>query len=345
MIKESSRTTITTLVGVAGIVVLVGVLLIVPEYAPQTGSVVPQGKTSGTLLISGYNSVVESYALVVMAGSERGIWNNSGINPDFVTTQGKTNVASDITAHVSRGIKLGINIPSEIILARANGAPVKIVAAFTGEITPNVYTRADSPINTAKDLDGKRIGVFLVPGAGQRQLQFVADTLGFKPVIVTAGDAFNADIRLQRGDIDAYVSSDPSSLQLVESGRRKVVLKLADGIPKPYATFAVWATDDLIEQDPNLVKRFVTATLETVKYLQENPTYTATLYQKLIPDAQPEIARLAVSQIDWRPEGKGSGDDLGLAVANIWTYARAVNILPQSTAVRIEDTINARFLP
>ena len=133
--------------------------------------------------------------------NERGIWANNGIDPDFVATQGKTNVAADIKEQVSQGIKMGINVPSEILLARVNGAPVKIVAGFTGESFTKIYAKADGAIQTFKDLDGKKVGVFNVPGAVQRQVQYVANRLGIKPEIVAAGDLVNQDLRLQQGSI------------------------------------------------------------------------------------------------------------------------------------------------
>ena len=39
-------------------------------------------------------------------------------------------------------------------------------------------------------------------------------------------------------------------------------------------------SDGLVEQNPDLVKRFVKATLETVGYLKDNPDHAADLYIK-----------------------------------------------------------------
>lgn len=341
-----SKSVLTSIAVIVAVGALAAFIFTIPETPPKQAAPAPQlGQIqSGKHRVSGYNPIVESYALVVMAASESGIWAKNGIDPEFIEKQGRTNVAADIKEQVSQGVKMGMNVPSEILLARVNGAPVKIVAGFSGESFAKIYTKADGPVQNAKDLDGKKIGVFNVPGAVQRQVQYVANRLGIKPEIVAAGDLVNQDLRLQQGSIDAYVSSDPAALQQVESGKRKVVLKIADGLPKPWVSFAVWATDDLIEQDSELVKKFVKATLESVQYLKDNPSYAQGLYRKL-PGVQSELATLAVSQIDWRPEGKGSGSDLVAAVTNVWNYSRDVGVLPASTAVKVEDTINTKFLP
>jgi hypothetical protein len=48
----------------------------------------------------------------------------------------------------------------------------------------------------------------------------------------------------------------------VDSGELRVLVPLADVYPKPYTAVVIWATDDLIRDDPGLVGAFVQATLE-----------------------------------------------------------------------------------
>ena len=61
------------------------------------------------------------------------------------------------------------------------------------------------------------------------------------------------------------------------SGELRVLVPLADIFPKPYTAVVLWATDDLIQQDPELVRAFVDATLETVRYVKEHPGDAADL--------------------------------------------------------------------
>ena len=67
-------------------------------------------------------------------------------------------------------------------------------------------------------------------------------------------------------------------MTLVESGDPRLVLPLADIYPKPYTAVVVWAADELIEQNPDRVAKFVKATLEIAGYLKANPGYASELY-------------------------------------------------------------------
>jgi ABC-type nitrate/sulfonate/bicarbonate transport system substrate-binding protein len=307
-----------------------------PQTAPSPGQV-------GKLKVSGYNPTVEAYSLVVMTATERGIWASNDINPEFVTLPGRTTLAADIKDQVDSGIKIGLNVATEALLARANGVPIKIVAGYTGDIPTKIYVRASGPIKTVRDLDGKKVGVFIVPGSEQRRLLYISSKLGIKTESVSSGDLTNQDISLQQGRIDAFVSADPAALQMVDSGKLRVLISVSDVLPKPWANFVVWATDDIIQQNPDIVKKFVKATLEAVKYLKDNPSYATDLYAKTA-GAQKGLAEKTISQLDWRVDGRGSGQDLAAAVVNVWQYGKDVDIIPASTVVKPELAVDTKFV-
>lgn len=70
---------------------------------------------------------------------------------------------------------------------------------------------------------------------------------------------------------------------------------MRDVLPKQYVSVVVFATDDLIEQNPDLVRRFVKATLETAKYLKENPGCASELCIKKT-NAPKDLADDAIAQ-------------------------------------------------
>ena len=108
-----------------------------------------------------------------------------------------------------------------------------------------------------------------------------------------------------------------------------------------------WATEDLIAANPDLVRRFVAATLEAAQYLKDHPAYASDRYarQRNAPKAlahQVAAARLTQSL---SPDGRGSGGDLVAAVAGNWKFMTESGAVPASTAVSIEDVVDARLLP
>jgi ABC-type nitrate/sulfonate/bicarbonate transport system substrate-binding protein len=132
----------------------------------------------------------------------------------------------------------------------------------------------------------------------------------------------------------------------VDSGVVRLLLPLADIYPKPYTAVVVWATDELIERNPDLVAKFVGATLEIVQYLKGNPGYASELYVKRT-NAPKDVADKAVASLNHilAPGGRGSGDDLIAAVAGNWQFITESGAVPANTSVKMEEVVDARFLP
>ena len=100
-------------------------------------------------------------------------------------------------------------------------------------------------------------------------------------------------------------------------------MPLAEVYPKPYTAVIVWATDNLVRQNPDLVKRFTKATLETIKYLKGNPGYASDLYIKRTR-APKDVADRAVGELNkfLVSSGRGSGQDLVAAVGGHWRFTK-----------------------
>lgn len=338
-ISRLSLALIVVIVLAAGsVMVFFGAQLLNPTPTPQSA---PE-----RLAVSGYFADSEGAFLLMDAGRDRGIWKQAGLDPDFVTIPGRAVLAADIKEQVASGIKMGVSIASEVLLARANGVPVKIVAGYVGEAPVKVFVKTDHPAKTIQDLDGKRIGVFSNDHYTYRMVGYLSQKLGVKLEPVAVGDLPSNIAALKTGRTDAFIfgTSSGVALLLVDSGELKILLDMRDVLPKPFVSFVVFATDDIIDSNPDLVKRFVKATLETISYLKENPNYAADLYSRKTA-APKDLADKAVSQLDWRPNGRGSGADLTTAVTNNWQYNKESGAIPPNINVKIEEAVDARFLP
>jgi ABC-type nitrate/sulfonate/bicarbonate transport system substrate-binding protein len=151
---------------------------------------------------------------------------------------------------------------------------------------------------------------------------------------------------LKSGDIDAFYSAEGAALTLVDSGELQLILALSDIYPKPYTAVVVWAADDLIDQNPDLVAKFVRATLEIVGYLKAHPSYASELYIKKTK-APKNVADKAVASLNQilSPSGRGSGRDLAAAVAGNWQFITESGAVPANTAIKTDEVVNSRFLP
>jgi ABC-type nitrate/sulfonate/bicarbonate transport system substrate-binding protein len=285
----------------------------------------------------------EWFFLLVDAGNEKGIWARNGLDPTFVPAAGSP---AQLKSLIDSGVKIGFVNAAEVTLARSNGLPVKIVAAYFGETTARIFAAANGPITTAKYLSGKKIGVISATHTSYRTVLYINQKLGIHAEPVSIGSLANNLDALKTGQIDALYSAEGAALTHVDSGDLRLVLPLADIYPKPYAAVVIWAADDLIDQNPDLVGKFVKATLEIVGYLKANPDYASELYvqRTKAPKYVAERAIVSLNQI-LTPSGRGSGDDLVAAVSGNWRFIIESGAVSADPIVKIEEVVDARFLP
>ena len=340
--------TISRLLLVLAIIALTSLVafpdLFLPKDSTQESALAPkaQGPTLEKFNVSGAFERTLSTFLVIDAGKEKGIWASNGLDPQFVTIR-RALTASEIKEQVASGLKIGLSSVNEPLIVRSNGVPIRIVASYVGNIPQKIFVGAGSQIKTVNDLDDKKIGVSSNNSATARTTLYVTSRFGMKVHLIGLGNTANLVTALRVRRVDAFTSSDSTILRLVDSGELRILIHVSDVVDRPHSSFVVWASDDLIQKNPALVKRFVKATLETVKQLQENPSYAADLYVKRINSSR-ELADKALSQLDWTPIMGGA--ELSTAVRNSWQYARDSGSIPSSTTpVKIEDAVDSRFLP
>jgi NitT/TauT family transport system substrate-binding protein len=172
------------------------------------------------------------------------------------------------------------------------------------------------------------------------------DKLGIKAEPVALGNLASNTAALKAGTVDAIYSAEGAALTLVDSGVLKILVPLPDVYPRPYTAVVVWATDDLIEQRPDTVKRFVKTVLEAVRYLKENPDQAVDLYVAKT-NASRSLALRAVTELNkfLMPNGRGSAQDLVAAVEGNWKFTKDSGAIPVGTNVNVEQAVDVRFLP
>jgi len=289
------------------------------------------------------NPTFEWFFLIVDAGKELGFWAKHGLDPQFVPAAGS---ASQLKERVDAGVKLGFVNTAEVPLARSRGAPVKIVAGYFGETTARIFAAADGAIKSAKELSGKKIGVIATTHTSYRTVLYMNEKLAIKAEPVPLGSLQKNVAALKAHQIDAFYSAEGAALTLVDTGDVRLLLPLADIYPKPYTAVVVWATDDLIKSNPDLVARFVRATLETVAYIKSHASFAATLYMRRT-NAPQNIAEKAVASLNQilAPSGRGSGQDLIAAVKGNWQFITVSGAVPRDLSVNIEEAVDTKFLP
>src|SRR5712664_2837927 len=114
------------------------------------------------------------------------------------------------------GHKIGLVNTAEVLLARSQGTPVKVIAGYLGETIAKIFVPADSPMKTAKELDAKKIGVLSTTHTSYRAVLYVNDKLGIKAEPVALGNLANNASALRAGTVDAIYSAEGAALTLVD---------------------------------------------------------------------------------------------------------------------------------
>lgn len=278
----------------------------------------------------------EQFFLVEMAGQDRGYYKNNYVEPEFVSFRGSSLLYQAVAAGQ---VNIGYGICPDIIASRSNGVPVKIVAAYVSGNPWQVLVKGNSTLQSVKDLDGKRVGTSGIRGIDHLLGVLIEEKYGIKIEFVPLGGVPQMLAGLKSGDIDAFIQTPGPTQALADAGQLKVLFQADNIVPKPWSSFCVWATDDMIKNNGEAVSRFVKSTLETVSYIQGNSSYTTNIYiQKT--NSSKTVASKVVEAIQWAPSGQISEDTIKNLIS---AYQQGGDISTNST-MKIQDTYNSQFV-
>ncbi|MEV0642064.1 ABC transporter substrate-binding protein [Streptomyces sp. NPDC050619] len=208
-------------------------------------------------------------------GQKKGFFSGRGIKLEMVSAQGG---AAIIPGVVSGQFQFGFSNTTSLMIAQVKGVPVKSVvngAASNGKVgadVTGVAVKKDSPVRTAADLAGRTVAV--------NTLQNIGDTTVRESVRRADGDPSEVKFveipfdqmpaALDDGRVDAAWMGDPAMTTATAQGARVVASPFAETDPK--LTVATYFTStQMVKTNPDLVKRFVAAMTESLRYASDHP--------------------------------------------------------------------------
>ena len=163
----------------------------------------------------------------------------------------------------------GIGAADEVIVARANGAPVKAIAVIY-RISPQVYMSiGDIKVSKPEDLVGKRVGIG--QGSGLWTFNAMINKAGIDRNLITVEDPKTFDTLecAQRYDVCNAYSTDSIVKADMQGIANSAIWPGDYGVP--FYADVVFTTDDYIAQHPDVVERFLRATIRGWQSAIENP--------------------------------------------------------------------------
>jgi NitT/TauT family transport system substrate-binding protein len=195
-----------------------------------------------------------------------------------IETQFAEGGAAIVPSVISGDYQIGFSNTTSLIIAATQNVPVQIVSqgvlggSTTDEAWDAVMVAKDSPIRSPQDLEGKRIAVNTLQNIGPVTINTVLDEEGADYSTVEYVEVPFPEMiaALGSGDVDAVFVVEPFVSQGKAEGARTILYPYEQTAPElTVATY--FASRQYIEQNGDVVDRFVRAMSKSLEYAQENP--------------------------------------------------------------------------
>jgi NitT/TauT family transport system substrate-binding protein len=209
---------------------------------------------------------------------DMGYFADAGIELEFDYSYETDGVALVGANELQFSVVSGEQVP----IARAEGLPIVYVMAWYEKYPVAVISKTDQNIKEPKDLAGKHVGLPGLFGAnyvGLRALMgevnlkesdLTLDSIGFNQVEILAADADDA--------IVGYVANEP--VQLRAQGYDLDVILVADYLD--LVSNGLITNEITLSENPDLVRRMISATLKGIQYTVENPEEAYEISKKYV---------------------------------------------------------------
>lgn len=214
--------------------------------------------------------------------AENGYFADEGIDVTF-----DYNFENDVVQRIAakNTIEFALASADSILLARAQGLPIKAVMTTSQEFPVAFMSKSTLPLATPADLKGKVIGI---PG------RFGASYIGLQALLY-AGGLTEADVTIQEIGfnqvpalltdkvqiISGYANNEP--IQLAAQGTVVNVLRVADFYP--LASDQLIVNEALISGGDDVVAKFTRALQKGMQAVSNDPSAAYTIALKYIPEA------------------------------------------------------------
>lgn len=297
------------------------------------------GELTEILLPLGYIPNVQFAPLYVAL--DKGYFAEAGFEVQF-----DYRFETDGVALVGQGeLPFAVVSGEQVLLARAQGVPVKYVASWFQGFPVGVVAKTDSGIVTPADLAGRGVGIpglygasyigirALLSAAGVASEDVVLESIGFNQVEALASDQVDAAV--------VYMTNEP--VQLRARGYEVNEIAVADYVN--LVANGIITNEDLIEDQPEMVQGFVDAFLRGLADTIADPdeAYQISLgYVEGLAEADRDIQMevLMRSIAFWEAEPLGRIDPEGWE--NMLDVLLEMEILSEATPV--EEAYTTRFV-
>lgn len=198
--------------------------------------------------------------------AEKGFYNKQGLKVNLVPYDFKS---TPIDSVVNGEADFGIAGADELLIAREKGAPIKAIAVIFKNNPVVAYSLKKSGIIKPQDFIGKTVGIEknsnieYLYDAMMEKLHIDRSKIKEVPIGSDASELLNGTVDVATG----YITNEPNLVK--ETGQEVNIMLASDYGVNMYAD-VIFTTENLINTNPDLVGRFLSASLEGWQYAIEN---------------------------------------------------------------------------
>lgn len=229
----------------------------------------------------------------------------------------------------------------------------KIVMPIFDRFAACIISLKKKPVKTIEDLKRVNLGSGTADaGAKVFPAIMALNKVDMKDLHITTLDVKLRDAMLMAGKVDAVIAFDYTSVfNLVGNGVKLEDINILYFTDMGYGMFgnSLIAHPDVIEKNPDLVKRVAAATAEAWVYSEKHrkEAIDAVAQREKLLDPKVELARLSwvYDKLILTPNVKKNG----LGSADLGRIEKAIGLIKDgfklATAPKVEDVYDGRFLP
>lgn len=257
-----------------------------------------------------------------MMARERGFYAEAGLDVDIGAGRGSGSTAQLIASKAAQfGFADGYVVGNSI----SRGMDIRQVAGIFRRNPGAVIVLDESDIRSPRDLEGKSIGITTGSAQFQQWPAFMrGHGLNASRIRVVTMDPAAPAPALLNGQVPAIAGFAQGFVPMLElRGNRRVRLFWYADAGVTAVSNGIIVHNDLIRADPDLVRRFVRATLRGFLHARQNPDEVPGVVRRYLDTADPAIVRreLELSWESWvtpntanRPLGWSSEEDWAATV-------------------------------
>lgn len=216
--------------------------------------------------------------LSVAVAEAKGYFRDQNLENQTIVIPGSTAIAALVSGNVDYSGAGGTGMRAAL-----RGAPIKAIMFQTEKVTWYLLVAGD--IQNIADLKGKRVAVGTIGDTQDALITLLVERGGvsgrdINRIAMPSRSTMNTILSLKTGAFSAAVVNADESLLGEREGLRTLAF-VGDLFPYPFQGFV--ATDKMIAERPNDIKRWLRAMARALMFIRDRPEEAADIAMKKIP--------------------------------------------------------------